>query len=87
MTYLRHDMASLWQTRRTSGFPWPMFGRGQIGGGWQMALTGYPSYSPVSLWRQVLRIPLRPIRYLRMVRAIARTRGMAYNVSDYDSVP
>lgn len=81
------DLRYLWATRRTSGFPWPRFGVGQVGGGWWMALTGHPSFAVIPRWKQVVTIPLRPWRYVRMVRGIARTRAIFFNPAMYDDVP
>lgn len=74
----------LWATRASSGFPWPNW-RG-FSGGWRMALLGHPRWAGIPLWRQVLAVPLRPWRYARMVRSIARVRAMHYTAEMYDDV-
>ena len=79
------DLRFLWKTRRTSGFPWPLR-RGWRGRDWHLTATGYPWYSPVPLRRQLARWPLRPWRYARRVREIARVRRMPYAPADYDEV-
>jgi hypothetical protein len=79
------ELRYLWETRHGSGFPWPTW-RG-FGGGWRMALTGYPPWAAMPLWKQVLRIPLRPWRYWRRVREIARVRSINYHPILYDDVP
>lgn len=85
------DLRALWRTRHSSGFPWP-FRKGGLRPprrrlAVQQLVTGYAWYSPVPLWRQVLAIPARPYRYLRMVRAIARTRNHPYAPHMQDDVP
>jgi hypothetical protein len=52
-----------------------------------MALTGYPPWVVIPLWRQVLTIPLRPWRYWRRVRKVARVRSIYYHPTMYDEVP
>lgn len=79
------DLRVLWETRHTSGFPWPTW-RG-FSGGWHMAAFGMPRWAAVPLWRKVLGIPMRPVRYARMVRGIARARNYGFSLSDYDDVP
>jgi hypothetical protein len=83
------DLRFLWSTRSTSGLPWPFRfgGPGSRRQRARFALTGYPFYAAVPLWRQVATIPLRPWRYARMVRGIARTRAVHFNASMYDDVP
>lgn len=72
----------LWTTRGSSGFPWPFQHRSA-----RWLLLGHPSWSAVPVWRQVLGIPLRPWRYARMVRNIARVRNRPYSPSRQDDVP
>jgi hypothetical protein len=79
------ELGYLWRTRHGSGFPWPTW-RG-FGGGWHMALTGYPPWAVIPLRRQVLGIPLRPWRYWRRVREVARVRSIHYHPTMYDEVP
>lgn len=82
MRLLIADLRHLWRTRHM-GFPWPFR---TFGGGWQPWVTGYWRFSPVPLWKQFLRIPLRPYRYFRKVRYIARVRNMPYHPSMEDDV-
>jgi len=77
------ELLHLWRSRHEHSFPWPFR---SFGGGWQVWVTGYSRFSPVPLRRQVLRIPGRPFRYVRMVRRIARTRAAPYSVTDQDTV-
>lgn len=81
------DLRVLWATRKSSGLPWP-FRRGL---GWQDTAwkwaTGYSIFSPVPVWKQIAREPLRPYRYARMVREIARVRNRPFAPSRYDEVP
>ena len=70
------ELRYLWATRKQSGFPWPTW-RG-FGGGWRMALFGYPPWAAVPLWRQALGVPARPVRYFRRVREVARVRSIHY---------
>jgi hypothetical protein len=84
------ELRVLWKTRHSSGFPWPF--RWGLRAPSRRAyarqlLTGDIWYSTVPLRKQLLRIPLRPIRYVQTVRRIARVRAMTYHVRDYDSVP
>ena len=84
------DLVCLWETRHSSGFPRP-FTWGLSPPTKRLALrqwiTGHIWHTTVPLQRQVVGIPLRPYRWLRMVRNIARTRGMNYHSSMYDDVP
>lgn len=80
------DLRVLWATRKGSGFPWPsptVMGRFSI----RRLLLGYPPWCVIPLWKQVLTIPLRPWRYAKMVRSIARTRNFPYTPSRNDDVP
>ena len=77
------NMVNLWK-RRDCGIPWPFT---WFGGGIMPWITGYWRFSPVPLWKQFLYIPLRPYRYFRMVRTIARVRNMFYHPSMEDDVP
>lgn len=75
------DLRVLWRTRRSSGLPWPHYT------GLRHVLLGYPAWSPVPVWRQLLRWPLRPYRYCRMVRSVAQVRNRPYAPALYDEVP
>jgi hypothetical protein len=77
------DLLHLWRTRHIHGFPWPFQ---WFGGDITPWLTGYWRFSPVPVWRQVLRIPGRPFRYWRMLRSIARVRSMPYSHADQDTI-
>lgn len=79
-----NDLIYLWRSRHDQGFPWPF---SWFGGGVWPWVTGYWRFSPVPKWKQIIRIPLRPYRYVRMVRHIARTRAMSYHPSMQDDVP
>ena len=76
------DLRVLWATRKGSGFPWP-FQHREL----RWLLLGHPSWCAMPLWRQVLGVPLRPWRYAKMVRAVARTRNFPYAPSVQDDVP
>ena len=83
------DLAYLWRTRHSSGFPRPFRwghapSRRLVLRQWA---TGHVWHSCVPVWRQVLGVPLRPYRWLRMVREIARVRRMPYVPSMQDDVP
>jgi hypothetical protein len=78
------DLLHLWRSRHEHSFPWPF---NWFGGGVMPWITGYWRFSPVPLWKQLLNIPLRPYRYARMVRGIARTRAIFYHPSMEDDVP
>lgn len=82
------NLRFLWSTRNTSGFPWPFhYGVGSKRHRIRFALLGYPFYSPIPVWKQIVTIPFRPYRYIRMVCGIAYTRAINFNVSMYDDVP
>ena len=84
------DLLFLWETRHSSGFPRPFeWGlspptRRLL---FQQWATGHIWHTVVPLRRQVLGIPLRPYRWFRMVREIARVRRMPYAPSMQDDVP
>jgi hypothetical protein len=86
-----NDLRVLWATRKSSGFPWPF----QPGLGWEDTawrwFTGYSIFSSVPTWKILLRIPLRPYRYAKAVREIARVRnygrGVYFDPRVYDDVP
>lgn len=81
------DLRYLWTSRKSSGFPWPI----QSGFGWSdkawMVVFGQSIHSVQPVWKQTLGIPLRPWRYARMVRRIARTRAVFFTTAMYDDVP
>jgi hypothetical protein len=83
------DLLHLWRSRKQHGFPWPFqFWRAPTKrAALRQLLTGYVWHSPVPLWKQLLCIPLRPYRYARMVKEIARVRSLPYHETLYDSVP
>ena len=83
-----HDLRYLWRTRHSSGFPWPFRWSGFHGRTRLYALlTGRPPWTVIPLWKQLLTIPLRPWRYAKMVRGIARARAVHYHPSMQDDVP
>jgi hypothetical protein len=87
---LRRDLGALWRTRHSSGLPVPFrwgLGAPSRRASVQQWLTGHVWYSAVPLRRQLLGIPLRPLRYVRMVRGVARARGEDFHVAELDSVP
>lgn len=87
------DLRVLFRSAKAgNGFPYPFegaLGRNVIGG-WRNRLHvlafGQWRYTTQPRWRMTLAIPLRPWRYARMVRSVARTRNRPFASWMYDDV-